>query len=196
MQLEPQVFLDMVEQTKKLCFFDLESTGLGGDYNSVLVVAVKPFGAAPIVRTCKEPGNDEALVKWAAEELGKYECWVSYYGRGFDVKMLRSRMLDAGMRTDLPYKHHIDMYFSVVASKLNSGRKSQAHVLSWLYPEDKEEAKILLKMTVSAKVWNQVLRADTRAEAMKTLTQRCARDTIGLQGLYVKTRHLIRDVKR
>jgi len=196
MQLPVQTFLDLVEKTHRLCAFDLEASGLSGDYNSILVVSIKPFGKPPIVRTCKEPGDDEALVKWAVDELGNYDCWVSYYGRGYDMKMLRSRLLDAGCTYDLPYKHHIDLYFSVVASKLNPGHKSQGHVISWLYPEDKQDAKIMQKMTVSAKVWNEVLKSSTRAKALKTLSERCGRDTIGLQGLYTKTRHLIKDITR
>ena len=49
-------------------------------------------------------------------------------------------------------------------------------------------------MTVGADTWNDVL-YNTK-EAMETMVERCESDVIGLEGLYNKVRHLIRDVKR
>jgi len=43
-QSSEQDFLNLVEQTKKLVFIDIEAAGLRSDYSSVLVVSVKPYG--------------------------------------------------------------------------------------------------------------------------------------------------------
>jgi hypothetical protein len=49
-------------------------------------------------------------------------------------------------------------------------------------------------MTVGADVWSEVL-YDTE-KSMKIMVERCESDVIGLEGLYKRTRHLFRDVKR
>lgn len=195
MQLDAQTFLRLVEDTNRLCCFDIEATGLHGDYNSVLVVSIKPYHKAPIVHTVERPGEDKELVQWAVEELAKYDCWVSYYGKGYDTRMLRTRLLDAGLKLDLPKKHHIDLYF-LVRYRLATSHRSQGHILSWLYPEPKEDGKVHEKMTVSARVWNEVLNDTTRSAALKTLCRRCASDTQGLQSLYEPVKHLIGEITR
>ena len=43
LQLAAQSFLDLAERASALAFVDIEATGLRGDYNSVLVVSVKPW---------------------------------------------------------------------------------------------------------------------------------------------------------
>ena len=48
MQVNVQNYLDLLEQTGQLCFFDIEATGLRGDYNSVLVASIKPYNKEPI----------------------------------------------------------------------------------------------------------------------------------------------------
>ena len=63
MQLDTQEFLTLAEQANKLCFWDIEATGLRGDYNSVLVCSIKPFKSKPITFVVKQPGNDQKLVR-------------------------------------------------------------------------------------------------------------------------------------
>jgi uncharacterized protein YprB with RNaseH-like and TPR domain len=43
MQLNTQTYLDLVENAKKLVFFDIESTGLRGDYGSIICASFKPY---------------------------------------------------------------------------------------------------------------------------------------------------------
>ena len=187
MQIDPQVFLDMAEKTHKLAFLDIESTGLKGDYNSVLVVSIKPYGKTAEVFTCKEPGDDRDLLDEVWMALTNYECIVTYYGKGFDIPMLNTRRLSWGFEPLLPI-HHIDMYYTL-KSKLITGRRSQGHLLEWLNTPEK-------KMSVSASDWNKVLDAKTREQAMETMVKRCVSDTKGLEHLYRRTRHLIGDIKK
>ena len=88
MQIDTQRFLDYVEQTGKLCFYDIEATGLRGDYNSVLCVSIKPWGGDVTTFTIKQPGNDQKVVRQAAELLAEYDCWAGYYSKGFDKPIL------------------------------------------------------------------------------------------------------------
>ena len=186
MQLDnAQMFLRLVENSHTLCCFDIESTGLRCDYNSVLVVSIKPYGKKPITFTVRTPGNDKVLVGEAARELEKYDCWVSYFGKGFDVPMLQGRLLLHKLPL-LNKRHHLDMYYHINAHT-NTARKSQAHRCEWLDTPTK-------KMTVGAEKWNQIL-ADYEGNK-KLMIKRCESDTQGLEGLYDRTKHLVVNVTR
>lgn len=182
MQLNVQDYLDLVEDTGKLVCFDIESTGLGGDYNSVLVVSIKPYNQKPITFSVKQAGYDIKVVREAKEELEKYLCWVSYYGKGFDIKMLNTRLTRWGINPVAP-RHHLDLYFAL-KEKLLTKRKSQGHLLGF-FECDRQ------KMSVSAEEWNKVVAGGS----LKTMIERCESDTEGLESLYKKTRHLIKDLK-
>jgi len=184
-RIEEQAFLRLVEDANTLGFVDLEATGLRGDYNSVLVVSVKRYQDAPVSFPIAQPGNDKKVVREAKEYLESLDCWATYYGKGYDLPMLNTRLLKWGY-DPIEKRPHIDLYYSL-KSNLLTARRSQGHLLSWLEtPED--------KMSVSADVWASVL-YDTKKH-MKTLIERCESDVIGLQALYERTKHLIREIKR
>ncbi len=184
MQVDPQVFLRLVEAAKTIGFIDIEATGLRGDYNSVLVVSVKRYGEKPTSVHVRRPGRDRKVVAEAKEMLEDLDCWVTYYGKGFDIKMLNTRLLQWGY-PPIGKKHHVDMYYSL-KSNILTARKSQGHLLSFLCTPEQ-------KMSVSAEVWNRIL-ADPRKE-MPEMIERCESDVAGLEGLYRRTKHLIRDIK-
>jgi len=183
--VDVQTYLRLIEKSGTLGFIDIEATGLRGDYNSVLVVSVKPFGKKPISFSVKQPGNDQRVVREAKEAMEALDCWVTYYGKGFDIKMLNTRLLKWGY-PPIEKRHHIDMYYSL-KSALLTARRSQGHLLSWLGTPEQ-------KMTVGADVWNAIIE-DVDAN-MPTMIKRCESDVAGLEGLYIRTKHLIRDITR
>jgi len=184
MNLEAQTFLRLVENQHSIVFWDIEG-GLKGDYHSILCSSFKPFGKKPFTASVSKPGNDKYLVENIKDELEKYDCWVTYYGKGFDLPMLNTRLLCHGLKPVVK-KPHVDMYWQL-KSKILTGRKSQGHLLSWLrLPEQ--------KMSVSADEWIQVV-AGTKG-AMETIIKRCESDVSGLEALYNRTKHLIIDITR
>lgn len=184
MKIEVQRYLDLVEQANSLLFLDIEATGLKGDYNSVLCVSLKPYGGKPYTFSVKAAGNDVRVVREVKEELKKFDCVVTYYGSGFDLPMLNTRLLKWGYDPLEPI-HHIDLYYKL-KSRLLTGRKSQGHLLSWLGTPEQ-------KMSVGASAWSEMgFKLD---EHMPTMIERCESDVAGLQALYQKTRHLIGDIK-
>lgn len=187
MQIEAQDFLHMAERTGQLAFVDIEATGLKGDYNSILVISIKPYGKKPQAYVCEAPGDDKLLVGSAALEMSEYLCWVTYYGKGFDIPMINTRRLNWNQRP-LPSRHHIDLYFQL-RGKLLTARRSQGHLLSWLRTPEK-------KMSVSADDWNLVLDPKKRDKAMDTMVKRCNSDVAGLEALYKRTRHLITNIAK
>lgn len=185
MQIDTQTFLRLAETAKTIAFLDIEATGLRGDYNSVLVVSIKPFGKKPFSFKVDRPGDDYKVVLEAKEALEEYDAWVTYYGKGFDIKMLNTRLLRWEV-DPLELTPHVDLYFCL-KEKLLTARRSQGHLLSWLETPQQ-------KMGVSAEVWNKIL-ADPQAE-IDLMVKRCESDVRGLEALYNKTKHLIRDIKR
>lgn len=184
MQIEAQDFLRLVEQNKGLVFVDIESTGLKGDYSSALVVSVRPYKAKPTSFVVKQVGNDQRVVREAKEMLESADCWVTYYGKMFDIPFLNTRLLKWG-EDPINKKPHIDMYFTL-KSNIVTGRRSQSHLLLWLGTQEQ-------KMGVGADVWAQI---GLDGKNLRTMQQRCESDVAGLEGLYDKTKHLIREITR
>lgn len=184
MQLDPQVFLRLVEKARTVGFVDIEATGLRGDYNSVICVSVRPFKSAPVSFAVVRPGVDRKVVRETRDALAALDCWVTYFGKGFDIPMLNTRLLRWGL-PPIPKRPHIDLYYTLKSNILTS-RRSQGHLLAWLDAPEQ-------KMSVSAEVWNKVL-ADPETN-VPLLVKRCDSDTAGLQELYLKTRHLVKEIK-
>jgi uncharacterized protein YprB with RNaseH-like and TPR domain len=185
MNLDAQTYLNLVEHAQQIAMVDIEATGLKGDYNSIICVAFKAIGQPAYTFSVKRPGDDKKLVAAVKDQLERYLCWVTYYGKGFDMKDINTRLFYHGMLPVEP-RHHIDLYWQLKTHLLMS-RRSQAHYLRWI---DSPEQK----MGVSPEAWNKVL-ADPKRE-LPLLQARCESDVVGLEQLYTRTRHLIRDIKR
>lgn len=184
MQIDTQHYLDLAERTSDLVFYDIETTGFKADYGSVLVVSLKPFGKKPFSFYVKQVGNDQKVVREAKEALEQFGCVSTFYGKGFDQVFLNTRLLKHGLEP-LAQQLHLDMYFSL-KHKMAMSRKSLLQYAGFLDLEDK-------KFGVSPNVWSEIA---YKPENMKIMIQRCEQDTITLEQLYVKTRHLIREIKR
>lgn len=184
MQIEAQTFLPLAERAGALAFVDIESSNLQGDYGTTVVVSIKPYKGKPVTFTAR-PGADKALVKKVREELHKYPVWVTYYGKGFDIGFLNTRLLVNGL-PPLDKHHHIDMYY-VLRYRTLTSRHSQGHLLSWLGADQQ-------KMTVPATVWANL--ATDPKKYLKILAERCESDVAGLEALYEKTKHLIAEITR
>lgn len=175
----------MAETTGKIAIFDTEASGLKSDYNSLLVASIRPFGGKTKTFTVERPGDDRTLAKNLRDELEKYLVIVGYYSKGYDIPMLRGRLLRHNM-TDIKSILHIDMYYAL-KFKVNPARRSQAHISEWLSLEHK-------KLTLSPQVWNDVLAKPEKH--LPTLVKRCEADCIELEDIYSRCRHLIKDVKK
>lgn len=185
MQVDAQRYLDLLEKNRSLLFVDIEASGLKGDYNSVLVVSTKPYGARAESLRVKNVGSDKQVLVEAKKLLEGADCWVTYYGKGFDIPMLNTRLLRHGL-LPIEKRHHVDMYY-VLKYGILTGRKSQGHLLSWLkLPQQ--------KMSVSASDWSDM--PSNTEELMPTMIRRCESDVRGLEALYKRTRHLIKDITK
>lgn len=185
MQIKAEEFLPIAEAAGQLCFFDLESTGTKGDYNSILCVSIKPWHEKPTSFVVDGPGSDRGILADVRNELHKYALWCGYFSKGFDVPMIQSRLLVNNLKP-LEKRHHLDLYF-ILKYRLLTGRRSQAHLLEWLNAKQR-------KMTLSPDLWVAVLRNPQRY--LPVLKRRCESDCAGLEALYDKTKHLIGEITR
>jgi uncharacterized protein YprB with RNaseH-like and TPR domain len=185
MQIDTQDYLRLVENDRSIVFVDIEAANLRADYGSTLVVSIKPWHKRAYSNTVRRVGNDKALMKWAKEELEQYDCWVTYYGKGFDIPFLNTRLLKWDFNM-LEKRHHIDMYYSL-KSRLLTSRRSLGHLVSWLeLPEH--------KMGVSADEWSRA--AADWGTVRGTMVRRCESDVRILEKLYDRTKHIIGNVTR
>ena len=153
MLIEAKDYLELCKATGKLFTWDIEATGLKCDYNSVLCVTIKPYGQEHETYRVKQPGNDEKLVREVIGRLNEAKMWLTFYGKGFDVPMVRGRSIKwRGKAISSPVlvkQPHIDLFFQIVG-KVNTARKSLAHICRWLNLPDK-------KMDVGPDEWNRIL---------------------------------------
>jgi hypothetical protein len=182
LQVDAQEYLSLCEQTNKICFFDIESTNLKGDYGTILVVSIKPYGKKPKSFTVDTIGKDKKVVKAVIEEMSQYQIWTSFYGKMFDVPMINTRALVHGLNP-LPKRPHLDIYF-MLRQQLNPSRRSQAHYLRWLSCEEQ-------KMDMSPSDWAEIVSRGTTH-----MKQRCESDVKGLEALYDRTKHLIINISK
>lgn len=184
MQIDAQTYLDLVEDSGRLLFWDIEASGLRGDYNSIICASFKPYGERPFTLRIKQLGNDQKVVRQMKEILEDYHCWVTYYGKGFDVPMLQTRLLKWG-QDPVKTRHHLDMYFTL-KTHLLMARKSMAQMAGFLGTPEQ-------KVGVSPNVWSEM--AFNMDKHLPQMIARCESDCAVLEDVYKKTRHLVKEIK-
>lgn len=184
MKVSVKDYLELVKSTENgLCFFDIEASGLRGDYNSTLCVSILPYNGEPRSFVVNQLGNDQKLVREAKTELEKYKCWVGYYSKGFDRPFLNTRLLKWGL-DPIEKRHHIDLYYVLKHNTLMS-RRSMAQYAGLLETHDQ-------KMGVSPNVWSEM--GFKMKEHMPLMVSRCESDCKVLRDVFNKTEHLIADI--
>jgi len=184
-QVEIQKFLDWIERDHTLLTWDIEASGLNADYDQILCISIKPYGKKCVTFQLKKGETDKKICLQARDMLSVADAWCTYYGKGYDVKMLNTRLLYHQVPL-LVKQPHIDLFY-VLKYFMKTGSKSQAHLLDFLeLPEE--------KMTVHPSTWSQMSVHFTKN--MKILVKRCESDCEGLEALYDRTKLAIQDARR
>ncbi len=171
----------------KIDFFDIESSNLNADFGFILSGAVKSLGNSKTYvsklddyKSYKsDPTNDKYLVKDLADRLSESDVWVSWYGAGFDVPYINSRLIFHGY-DPLPPIPHIDLWrISRYQLKLHSNRLASA--ASFLQVEEKTK--------LDGPIW---IRASAgHGPSLKYVVEHNVQDVLVLEQAYEKMKPLI-----
>lgn len=130
----PRVFPSSVPKIKgnfNIVTFDIECSDLNADKSVMMSAVVKPLKGKPVVFINKNLGTDKGLDDKEIcialrDELEKANIVISYYGLGFDIPYLNTRLLFWGERT-LRKHLHIDCY-RLVKKNFRVTRRSLANI--------------------------------------------------------------------
>lgn len=135
----------------KVCFLDIETTGLRRYRDEVTVIGVYDGKESKIFVNGKN-------MHLFSEEMGKYSTIVSFNGRCFDVPFLKEKFAEVNFD-----KLHIDLRFVMRALGFSGGLKKIEKELGIVREGEIEEVDGF----EAVRLWHRYLRGDERA--LKTL---------------------------
>src|SRR5258706_5472762 len=108
----------------RIAAVDLETSGLEGDWGSILCASFLPiteednYGEVYTLTRkvrAKDPRDDGALASKIRDEIAKYNVIVTWNGKLFDIPFLNARLLKAG-KADYNPQMHLDMMWYATGS--------------------------------------------------------------------------------
>lgn len=175
----------------KVLLFDIEACDLSADNGYCFTFGYKWLGE-PAARTMslldfpqKRRSDDTGLMKAVYKIISAADVIVSWYGKGYDIKYLNSRMIIAGLNV-LPPVPHVDLYFTArFQLKLRSNRLASVQDFLQL-----EESKTKLDM----RLWMVARDGEPkeRKAALLYIDEHCRKDVLVLEQAYMKLRPLVR----
>lgn len=178
----------------KACILDIEATDLSADFGRILCACVKPIGQK--VKTFsqrddpeyfrKYPWDDRPLVRRLLRELKKYDVWITYYGKRYDVPFIRTRSLLCRRSSDPISVFHIDLYFFAKFG-LCLRRRSLLRLSDLLKSKSR-------KTELGCKEWSRAATGDI--SSLRYIERHCQADVEVLEEVYQKCRPYLRTLSR
>ena len=166
--------------SQPIYLFDIEATNLNANFGYVLCVAWKELGKSKI--NCmsvedyatykKDPTNDRELLKEVRDELSKAGALISWYGPGFDIKYINTRLI-GHRETALPPIPNIDGW-RIAKEKMKLTSNRLASVSAFLGVQE--------KTPLSGPIWIKASAGDTKALAY--IKKHCKQDVVVLEEVY------------
>lgn len=191
----------IVPAKPKVLVFDIECSGLQGDFATVLTVGSKWLGEPKkntLVKNIthfpgwrKDPSNDSQLVKWFYPRMVEADVWVTFFGqaqssgKGFDEPMLVTKLLEHKLPA-LPDKIHIDIY-RTARKYLRIHSRRLATVAEFLKVPTQ-------KTPIQAAIWKRA--GAGHKESINYLDDHCRKDVWITEEVYYRLRPYIRDHPR
>jgi len=105
----------VIEDDLTPAYLDIETSNLDASFGQLHSYALKPQGQTRVIaRAIKQRSlaGEKELLEQFLEDVKPFNCWITYYGTGFDVKFLRTRC----MYHRLPFPGygmaiHVDLYY-------------------------------------------------------------------------------------
>lgn len=126
----PQCYLRAHGKDLKRCFFDIETTGLSGNWDYMITYSIKPEDSDEIICgsiTKKEIDDgtfDKRIVQECIDNLMKFDRIYGFYSTKFDIPFLRTRALELGIEFPMygAISHKDIYYIARYKLKLHSNR--------------------------------------------------------------------------
>lgn len=180
--------------------WDLETTELRSDKAFILCAGFKPYGKQPYVLRLDDFQADHAdpmdtlrdrrLVAAIRDELEKYDMWITWNGRMFDVLMLNDRLTLSRQRETIKKMHEDVMYrWRSGQSRFSSSR------LDWVARMQKTKVD---KTSLDWPTWQRAtLEAQNgfkTKDAFEYIVKHNVADVKVLEEVYRLTKHRIRNL--
>lgn len=172
----------------KILAWDIEATSLTANWGTVLCVGIKEVGkkkvdllsVADFPAYDTDTTNDKALVRAVRDKLADADAWITWYGKGYDVPMLNTRLLYHRL-APLPPIPHIDCWGTARHHlKLTSNRLASVQGFFGLKTA---------KSPVEGTTWVKAI-AGNRS-ALRYIEEHCRKDVAVLEEAYERIKPLI-----
>lgn len=171
----------------RVLMFDIEATNLAADFGRTLCIGYMWLGdkdpSILTVRTCAAWGrdhtNDRQIVMDFRRILADSDCWVTWYGKKYDVPFLQTRLLKHGNHF-IPPVPHIDLWWTCKSRlKLHNNRLASASDFFNLTP----------KTPIRGEAW--VRAGAGHKPSLKYVEEHCRADVLSLRDAYMIMRPLV-----
>ena len=160
-------------ENRSWCFFDLETSNLNANFGEILVGCIKPKGKKVEVYTADEHFGDALLVEDLALRLQDFDYIVTWYGTGFDMPYLATR-LQISKAPNLGPVRHVDLYYTARKNLALSSNRLQMVAESLLGKSGKTR--------IIPTIWTAAMKGDRKA--MGYIANHCVADVKELERLF------------
>lgn len=166
-------------QNKTFGFVDLECTSLQASIGEILCGCIKLLNG-DIQTFVGDRRGDKKVCVQIRDALERLDYVCTFYGTGFDLPFLNTRLVAQGERP-IDQLRHIDLYY-VARNKLKLHSNRLQVVAETLFGKSE-------KTRVIGPIWLQASRGDKAA--MNYIVEHCQRDVSELESLFLQLRGFI-----
>lgn len=168
----------------RIAFWDVETTSLNAGIGRLLCSSVYTYPSSRMktfrideINNGEEPWDDAKLAVAARDRLAEHDMVVTWYGKGFDLGFLNTRLAAAG--ENLISRHfHLDLYWYARGwHGIKPGGASLKNVASFFKLEER-------KMEIEKEIWTRAGMGDSLA--IDQIAERCESDVRILYEVYKK----------
>lgn len=173
---------------------DIESSNLRADFAVTFCVVIKIFGRDELkvfkmdIRPRDMLASEKKMLKELVHYMRTLDGIVTYYGTGFDIPFLRTRMISHGLTGYIRKIRHLDLYYTV-RGKLLLSRNRLMNVIEMLKISD---GTIPDKGRVEPAKWMRVVYAGDE-QALQEVVDHCVEDVYALEAALLKLQDLTGD---
>ncbi len=130
--------------------------------------------------------TDQRLVKNIKKLLDSYDMWISYFGKGFDVPFVNTRLAEF-YSEPLRKKLHADIYYQCRKPAMTLCSARLENVLRFLKTKHR-------KIALEPLLWREAIEGNT--EATDEVVRHCVADVLGTAEVYNRVKGNIRNLHR